>query len=206
MRYYVIADVHGFYTPMMNALKSAGYFDDPLPHKLIILGDLFDRGREALAMQSFIVDLLARDAVILIRGNHEDMFEDLATIDAGQPLSHHISNGTYDTALQLTDFDRGLAPIRHYDFAEAAQRTAFFTRIIPAMLNYYETTNYVFVHGWIPCLHERSGYCYIFYLPFFTFLAWMCCFYASNRCLMSPECISDADALSASQWSFPFWK
>lgn len=50
VRYYVISDVHGFYTPMTDTLKRAGYFDDPQPHKLIILGDLFDRGTEAPAL------------------------------------------------------------------------------------------------------------------------------------------------------------
>ena len=78
--------------------KRAGYFDDPQPHKLIILGDLFDRGTEAPALQEFVIDLIERDAVILIRGNHEDLYEELATVDQGQPFSHHISNGTYDTA------------------------------------------------------------------------------------------------------------
>ena len=79
VRYYVISDVHGFYTPMTDTLKRAGYFDDPQPHKLIILGDLFDRGTEAPALQEFVIDLIERDAVILIRGNHEDLYEELAT-------------------------------------------------------------------------------------------------------------------------------
>ena len=48
MRYYVTADVHGFYTKLHEALESAGYFDDPEPHRLIILGDIFDRGGEAV--------------------------------------------------------------------------------------------------------------------------------------------------------------
>ena len=75
MKYYVTADVHGFYTEFCKALEDAGYFTDPEPHRLIILGDLFDRGREAVEMQAFILDLLAQSAVILVRGNHEDLFE-----------------------------------------------------------------------------------------------------------------------------------
>ena len=43
MKYYVAADVHGFYTEFHKALEEAGYFTDPDPHKLIILGDIFDR-------------------------------------------------------------------------------------------------------------------------------------------------------------------
>ena len=77
MKYYVTSDVHGFYTPLREALTNAGYFDDDVPHKLLIAGDLFDRGGEATALQDFILDLMDRDAVILIRGNHEDLYEEL---------------------------------------------------------------------------------------------------------------------------------
>ena len=84
MKYYVTSDVHGFYTPLRAILTKAGYFDDTEPHKLLIAGDLFDRGREAVVLQSFILDLLGRDEVILIRGNHEDIFEELVSMAAGR--------------------------------------------------------------------------------------------------------------------------
>ena len=31
------------------------------------------------------------------------------------------------------------------------KRTPLLRRILPIMRNYYETQNYIFVHGWIPC-------------------------------------------------------
>ena len=160
MKYYITADIHGFYTEFHKALHEAGYFTDPEPHKLIILGDIFDRGQEAVEMHRFILSLLEQDAVILVRGNHEDLYEEMITVDEGLPVRHHKSNGTYGTALQLTGYDPGLALIRNYDFAEAAQNTqntAYYRQIIPAMVNYYETAHYVFVHGWIPCIQERDG-------------------------------------------------
>ena len=157
MKYYITADIHGFYTKFHKALDEAGYFTDPEPHKLIILGDIFDRGLEAVEMQQFILQLMEQDAVILVRGNHEDLYEEMITIDEGLPVRHHKSNGTYSTALQLTGYDPGLALIRNYDFAEAAQNTAYYRQIIPAMVDYYETAHYVFVHGWIPCIQERDG-------------------------------------------------
>ena len=42
MRYYVTADVHGYFSELMAALTEQGYFEDPQPHKLIVCGDLFD--------------------------------------------------------------------------------------------------------------------------------------------------------------------
>ena len=56
MRYYVTTDIHGFYTPFHEALEAAGYFSDTKPHKLLILGDLFDRGTEARLLQQFILE------------------------------------------------------------------------------------------------------------------------------------------------------
>ncbi len=160
MKYYVTADIHGFYSILHNALEEAGFFEETKPHKLIVLGDLFDRGMEALKLQEFILKLIEEDRVILVKGNHEDLFEELVTEDEGLPYSHHVSNGTYMTALQLTGYDATMARIRNCDFADAAKETPYYKTIIPAMLDYYETQSYVFTHGWIPCIRTKSGYSY----------------------------------------------
>ena len=135
MKYYITADIHGFYTEFHKALEEAGYFTDPEPHKLIILGDIFDRGQEAVEMQQFVLQLLEQGDVILVRGNHEDLYEEMITIDEGFPVRHHKSNGTYGTALQLTGYDPGLALIRNFDFAEAAQNTAYYALCFRARLD-----------------------------------------------------------------------
>ena len=157
MKYYVTADVHGFYTELHRALDRAGYFADPEPHKLLILGDLFDRGQEAAEMQEFLLRLMERDAVILVRGNHEDLFEELVTVDEGLPVRHHVSNGTYGTALQLTGYDEARALAHNLAFAAAARETPLYRRIIPATVDFYETGRYLFVHGWIPGRREAGG-------------------------------------------------
>ncbi len=158
MRYYVAADVHGYYTLFRRALRDAGYDDDPAPHKLILLGDLFDRGREAVEMQEYVLGLMERHEAILIRGNHEDLFETMVTADRGLPVRHHESNGTYDTALQLTGFERRAALENNMEFARCARETPFYRQIIPATVDYYETRRYVFVHGWIPGVQREDGY------------------------------------------------
>lgn len=61
MRYYVTADIHGFYMEFQSALRESGYYEDPEPHKLIILGDLFDRGTEAKRLQDFILNIITID-------------------------------------------------------------------------------------------------------------------------------------------------
>lgn len=158
MKYYVVADIHGFYTELRSALDEKGFFSDTEPRKLIICGDLFDRGREAPQLQAFIVELMKNDEVILIRGNHEDLMLEL--IDDWESkaylLSYHNSNGTVDTVLQLTETP-GLYPVNAARVRQKLIETPFLAEIIPAMLDYYETENYVFVHGWIPCQMLGSG-------------------------------------------------
>ena len=156
MKYYVTADIHGFYTEFKKALGEAGYYSDTGEKKLVICGDLLDRGSEPVRVVDFVLDLMREDQVILIRGNHEDLLCSLATEDEGLPYSYHVNNGTYQTALALTGYDVAMARIRHYDFAEAIMKTPFYTDVIPAMLDYYETPHYIFVHGWIPCSPRRG--------------------------------------------------
>ena len=150
MRYYVVADPHGFYTELVNALTEKGYFEDKEPHKLIVCGDLFDRGKETQEMQAFILDLLQKDEVILIRGNHEDLFVSFLNKDCGFPYQHHIHNGTFETALQLTGMDAFEALDENERFVRTAKETPYYTTIIPSMIDYFETNEYIFVHGWIP--------------------------------------------------------
>ena len=105
---------------------------------------------------------MEKNQVVLIRGNHEDLFVQMVTENHGLPYRAHVANGTYNTAMQLTGYDPVMARIRNYDFAEAAMNTPYYRKIIPAMRDYYETDHYIFVHGWIPCIRERSGqYSYV---------------------------------------------
>lgn len=157
MKYYVVADIHGFYTELYEAVEEKGYFKDNTPHKLIICGDLFDRGREALQLQEFVIDLMKKDEVILIRGNHEDlllcMLEDWDYY--GYMDSHHNSNGTTNTVMQLTETNV-IMPINQKEVKNKLLNTPFIKEILPKMVDYYETDNYIFVHGWIPC--DAIGY------------------------------------------------
>ena len=38
MKYYVVADVHGFFDELKLALTEKGFFTDTEPHKLIVCG------------------------------------------------------------------------------------------------------------------------------------------------------------------------
>lgn len=161
MKYYVVADIHGYYSVLRATLEDKGYFKDKEPHKLIICGDIFDRGNETLKMQSFISDLIDKDEVILIRGNHEDLMLDLVkALSEGKVdvlYGHHLSNGTTISLLELTNNNMLDARMITKEIANQFYNTVFYKKILPRMLDYYETDKYIFVHGWIPCYAQIEG-------------------------------------------------
>ena len=75
-KYFLISDIHSFYGPMMKALENAGFNPTNKSHILCVLGDVFDRGPETLKVYNFLKQL-SSDQLILIRGNHEDLYEEL---------------------------------------------------------------------------------------------------------------------------------
>lgn len=159
MRYYVTADVHGYFSKLKTALTEAGFYEDKEPHKLIVCGDLYDRGSEAYELQNFILDLIAKDQVILIKGNHEDLALELLHewYQGGYLQSFHHSNGTIDTICQLTFTDICDLNDNADRVGEAFSQNPYIKTVIPAMLDYYETEHYIFTHGWIPCKQIITG-------------------------------------------------
>ena len=153
MKYYVTADIHGFFDEFKIALEEAGFFTDTEPHKLIICGDLFDRGKQALELENFIIDLIEKDKIILIKGNHEDLALEL--LNEWQNKSylyfHHHSNKTIDTICQLTNSSLEDMKEKPEEIRNKFLATPYIRKIIPSMHDYYETSKYIFVHGWIPC-------------------------------------------------------
>lgn len=156
MKYYVVSDTHSFYTETIKALDEKGFFSDSQPHKLILCGDMMDRGNKTVEMQNFMLNLLEKDELIFVRGNHEELLvEMLRNIDKylweiALGISHHVSNGTWDTALQLAGMKEQFAFRDIQKFVNRVSDSPFIKELIPASVNYFETTHYIFTHGWIP--------------------------------------------------------
>ena len=167
MRYYVVSDVHGFYDELIKALTEQGFFEDKEPHKLIICGDLLDRGKQTNKLVEFALDLLQKDELIYIRGNHEDLLEELLKDLSGehadrvlwgivQGTSYHVHNGTWQSAVDLSEISIGDTYKDPIKCVEAIKKSEYYTKLLPTAVDYYETDNYVFVHGWIPVKNIRG--------------------------------------------------
>ena len=110
MKYFAVSDIHSYYTPLQRALYGAGFDVNNPDHKLIICGDLMDRGSESYELQEYILKLLEKDKVILVRGNHEDLALELIENFEKKYSSnisgcHHYWNRTIHTLLDLTGLD-----------------------------------------------------------------------------------------------------
>ncbi len=145
MKYFVSADIHGYYTYFMEALAKAGFSLTNPHHKIIICGDLLDRGREPKELINFVLE--HRDKIIFIRGNHEDLMEDMLV--RNYPTSADYHNGTYQTLLDLGYIEDS----RMKDIALSSD----LRQVLDLALNYYETKHYIFVHSWLPTLLSDEG-------------------------------------------------
>ena len=169
MKYYVVADVHGFFDELWSALDEAGFFTDTEESKLIVCGDLLDRGGQAVETVNFMLGLQKAGRLIYICGNHEDLLvECLQEIARGdvyevaEEYSHHFRNRTWDSLLQLGGMTHDEAIRSPRELVSEVMRSDFYKKLLPEAVDFYETDNYVFVHGWIPC--RITGY-----RPFYEF-------------------------------------
>ena len=143
---FCVSDIHGFYDEFNKALYDAGYEDDNENHYLIVLGDCFDRGNKPIEVMTALHN---KPRTILVRGNHEDLFLDMCS--RGYPCFHDYSNGTWDT----------FCKIRHTITNPEVSAMSVYFEVHPfleSMVDYFETKNYVFVHGWIPCEEDNGVY------------------------------------------------
>lgn len=149
MKYFVTSDIHGFYDEFIQALNNKG-FDLLNPnHQLIICGDVFDRGHQPKELIDFILE--NKDKIIYIRGNHEDLMQTM--IDSGEHTIGDLNNGTAYTIIDL-------CPewyISRFDLKNIAKETNL-QNVLDLTVDYFETDNYIFVHGWIPTIEN----CYLY--------------------------------------------
>ena len=145
---FVVSDIHGYYTELINALDAVGFDKNNPNHIFVSCGDLFDRGNENHLVYSFVKGLKHK---ILLKGNHEDMLR--RVLLSGRIDSNNVSNGTDITVTQLLGEDvvgkQGYINVSAY-----ADKIEEIVTFIDSMLNFYETGRYIFVHGWVPIISE----------------------------------------------------
>lgn len=173
MKYFVLSDIHSFYTEMMKSLRESGYDKSNTEHTLIVCGDIFDRGPESLKVYEFLVSVPSSN-LILIKGNHEQLF--LKLLDKDYPQEHDFHNGTVRTFCQIAKarktggvskenyLECGLSysdpayPWYDKNFRACWKKIRDKVKQHPitnwlqssAWLDYFELDRFIFVHSFIP--------------------------------------------------------
>ena len=162
MKYFVVSDVHSFYSLLIKALENQGFERHNPDHKLVVCGDAFDRGKEAVKVQDFLVEMQEQNRLIYICGNHEDllmqMVAELPYIVDHIEYTHHASNGTLSTLSQLTGMTISQIKRDPWRAQEYFSKTPFVKKLLPEIIDYAELGGCVFVHGWIPCFSHLNDW------------------------------------------------
>lgn len=141
MKLFVCSDIHGFYSEFKDSLEKSGYDKNNPNHKLIILGDFFDRGSEAKLVKDFMLN----EKAILIRGNHDDSL--MRLYETGYIKSHNYISGTFNTMEQLGENEPGEANRVLTDFR---LKNKDLMDLYYKMPYYYIVKDILFVHSWVP--------------------------------------------------------
>lgn len=158
MKYFIVADVHGFYDEMINALNGAGYEKDNPNHCFVSCGDLIDRGPDAAKCLKF-VNSINKKRKILIKGNHEDLLQEL--LDGRELGGHDWSNGTINTLDQFAA-DLGIpACVVCMQIPIMGTKYQPWIKYYKSLVDYAEISDCIIVHGWIPYSNYNEDNCQV---------------------------------------------
>lgn len=154
-KYFIVSDVHSHYNEMMEALKKSKFNKKNPDHIFVSLGDLLDRGNFTLETLLW-VNSLPDDRKILIRGNHEDLLEEL--FQRKEVWNHDIHNGTVRTVIDLARVNfseeekTNKVWLSDAEVIQRASQNKDIIKYLSSLVDYALIGDCICVHGWIPCI------------------------------------------------------
>ena len=144
MRYFITSDIHSYFKVLDQELNKQGFDKDK--DTLITLGDNFDRGEESWKMYDFLSKL---PNIILVRGNHEDLLEDI--IERGYPLDFDFLNKTTKTITDISKHYSRTKYLNIYESIHIFKDTSFYQWFRDAKwVDKIEFNNLVLTHATYP--------------------------------------------------------
>jgi serine/threonine protein phosphatase 1 len=168
MYYYALSDIHG-YLELLKQNMNIIDLESNVENKVIFLGDYIDYGKESCQVLEYIFNLQRKypSQVIVLRGNHEDMFlewisnpeENVYWLNEDEDL---ITTRTFITKEQLEnvlDMIKNKEKIQEISKVLAKMIKINHKDLIIWLKNlkyFYETENQIFVHAGI--VEEEKEY------------------------------------------------
>lgn len=157
---FIVADIHGDYYALLKGLDEAGYNCGDSSHRIICLGDAFGRastGLKSKGVWKYLTNQMPEyqhvNKPICLRGNHESILLDI--FRRGYLTQVDIYNGEAQTISSFAHCSKTEA-ICDREMTQKAARTGV-EEWIHGLPWYYETKNYIFVHGFLPAYDEEWG-------------------------------------------------
>lgn len=147
---FCVSDVHGQFDKMIEALDEAGFDRDNENHRLITLGDMFDRGKKSKEIYWYLKGL---DRVINIHGNHDKFLIDFLGDPNDTTAYFNVEyNGLDVTLASMANITKAKArrlvneePM--YLKAEINKHNKGIYKWLMDMPMYYETKTHILVHA-----------------------------------------------------------
>lgn len=151
-RVYAIGDIHGrldLFEQLLDVIEADDAARGPADTRLVLLGDLIDRGPDSCGVVERAMALMQSGKVRVLAGNHEEML--LGSLADDETLRHFLRHGGKETMFSygLTPEDYGKAKLdllrERLGELVPASHIAFFR----AMENQIIYGDYLFVHAGI---------------------------------------------------------
>ena len=145
-KYFVFSDVHGEYDALRASLDRAGYDQYNQTHKLVCIGDAFDRGPKSEEVYKFLVN---RNA-IYVKGNHDEFLQKFLEQgpDGEFVMFNIVNNGLGATLKSFAGINDKTKPMNLKDIqAKIIIRHSSLRKWLQNLPLYFETQNFIFVHA-----------------------------------------------------------
>ncbi len=151
-RYYAIGDIHGrldLYEALIAAIEAEIAAAPEFDHRIIVLGDLVDRGPDSAGVVDRTRVWQQTRNVRVLAGNHEEMF--LSAFEKPEALRHFLKHGGRETVISYGLSAKQLASLSLEEIFE------HLPRVVPQSTRDYmagfepmiRAGDYVFVHAGI---------------------------------------------------------
>lgn len=160
---YALTDIHGYFDILKETMKKVDLSDD---NKLIFLGDYIDGGPHSRQTLEYLYNLQKQfpENVIVLRGNHEDMFVDwfennvnigILQEDEGlNTLKTFLKDNQFDIIVNYLRKGKTLYEINSIVKKYIKKNYPELIEWIKKMPLYYETEDQIFVHAGVD---EEAG-------------------------------------------------
>ncbi len=154
MKYFCVSDIHSHYDALKKALDKAGFDEGNNSHKVIVIGDLFDRGSQTIKVLEYLYNLQGKEKALFILGNHDVFLLDFLEHRFGRTAFNFTRNGHQTTIEQLVGYTITVDSDFKIIADEINLKFPYLKAFLSSFKNFIEIDNYILVHGGVDATKE----------------------------------------------------